>query len=145
MARIKLLDAEPLELEFKGGTVKRAKFTMRTLMLYHDHYGDEDLSEETISQMVDLPEEEAVEKADDISAKMLHCGFMSAGETVTLVECENLLASDSGDLIRLEMTRLIEGTLLENQAEDTKKKWEQERDRMQESVLRKIMHRHGLI
>ena len=110
--KIKLTEVEPLELEFKDGSMKRAKFNVRCLVIFAEKYGDlpstEDVMQDPITHM----------------AKILHCGFIAAGDTdVDLDTCINLLNSDYGDLIAMYINNLMRETFASQLDEDGKKKF----------------------
>lgn len=110
--KIKLTEVEPLELEFMDGSIKRAKFNVRCLTIFAEKYGDlpstEDVMQNPITNI----------------AKILHCGFIAAGDIdVDLDTCINLLNSDYGDLIAMHINNLMRETFASQLDDEGKKKF----------------------
>lgn len=96
MAKVKVKQVEPLEMEFADGTVRVALLNNEAWMIFRNEFGD----------MESLIENEAVIKPYSFLSKILYSGMKVVDTTVTLDEATYILLR-GGENLAAEIARLM--------------------------------------
>ena len=112
MARFTIRDIEPLELEFKDGSVKHVVFNNEAFILYTEEFGDimKDMSQE----MDDKP--------FDFATKILYCGLKITEPKTDYKEAQSLMLKGGWGLL-IEVFLLLIDNFKSITNEETKKKF----------------------
>lgn len=114
--KIKILDEQPLELEFQDGTKMTALFNNLAFVTLNQEFGEGEKKALDIEKLVDL------DNPYPGMSKILYCALKQCHPQVTLEEAESILYRGGMDLI-MTISELMISNFNVTSNEETKKKF----------------------
>lgn len=114
--RIKILDEQPLELEFQDGTKMTALFNNMAFVMLNQEFGEGENKMIDINKLIDL------DNPFPGMSKILYCGLKQCHPQVTLEEAESILYRGGMDLV-MSISELMFSNFNITSNEETKKKF----------------------
>lgn len=129
--KLKILDEQPLELEFQDGTKLTALFNNMAFITLNDEFGEGPDKEVDITKLVD--------KANPYPgfAKILYCGLKQCHPQITLDEAENIMYKGGSELM-MSVCELMIRNFNVTSNDETKKKYLAQLTEEQKKVLEQM-------
>jgi hypothetical protein len=96
MAKAKIKNIEPLEMEFPDGTIKKALFNSEAFTIFKKEFGN----------IEEIAKQEAEVRPYDFVAKVVYCGMKVLDKSITLNEAKSI-AFGGGVPLRDEINSLM--------------------------------------